>query len=64
VHWGLVIVFILLVAIAAIALVSWAFHYMSPVAYHYLSGSQLDKIEAVMFGGIISIIAQALSKKI
>ncbi|MEO0411014.1 MAG: hypothetical protein AAF221_04125 [Pseudomonadota bacterium] len=44
------------------SLVAWAWHYLTPCAWQWLSAAQLDRIQSFLFsgsiGGVVSLIAQ------
>lgn len=67
--YGYVIVIFTLVFAATFlaALVAWAWHYITPICWHWLEGDQLSKIQSVLFSGgmgaIISGIIRAQLEK-
>lgn len=40
------------------AILSWAFHLLSPPAWHYLSQQQVGKIETIVLSGAVAWLAQ------
>jgi len=36
---------------------SWAWHTLLPIKYHWLNTTQMDSIKAILFGGIVSSVA-------
>lgn len=60
--WVVVAMMIVFALLFLSSIVSWAWHYVMPVSWSWLTDDQLSKIQSVIFsgslGGIVSIIAQ------
>jgi len=50
-------------AIVSIAVITWAWHFLTPTGWHYLTAAQLDKLQTVLFTGAFASILQAYAKK-
>ncbi len=62
--YGFVVVMIMVIFAMLFlgSLTAWAFHYLTPICWHWLDDNQLSKIQSVIFsgslGGIVSFVAQ------
>jgi len=63
VSFAMVIVFWVAVLLALGAIVSWAWHFLTPEHKHYLTPEQINKIETVIFTGATASLVQAYAKK-
>jgi len=50
------------VALGATGL-TWFYHLLTPPCWHFLDSNQLDKVEAVLFSGMVSASLSGIAKK-
>jgi hypothetical protein len=60
---AVILVFWLLVALAITAIFAFAWHYLTPVKWAFLSQQQLDKVQTMLFSGAGVGLAGFVSKK-
>lgn len=58
--WVLLVLTIAFAATFVLALLAWAFHYLAPVCWHWLTDVQLSKIQSVLFSGGMGAVISAI----
>lgn len=58
--WVLLVLTIAFAATFVLALLAWAFHYLAPVCWHWLTDPQLSKIQSVLFSGGMGAVISAI----
>jgi hypothetical protein len=61
--WGAVTLFWIFVVLVIFSIFAFAFHLLMPVAWHWLSLDQQDKIKTILFSGALASVATGYSKK-
>ena len=42
----------------------WSIHIMGPTSWHWLSQPELEKLQVLMFGGVVSSMATVIGKRV
>lgn len=47
-----------------IGMVVWSIHIMGPASWHWLTQPELEKLQVLMFGGVVSSMATVIGKRV
>lgn len=63
-HFGYAVIFLLWFSftVVLIAGINWSYHLLAPESWHFLAPSQVDRIQNILFGSVISGLFAVMSK--
>jgi hypothetical protein len=61
-YFLVIVAFTLVFAVIAVGGILWSYHLFTPECWHFLSDSQLDKIQTSLFSGLASGVAALLAR--